>query len=160
MRLADVAPTILELAGFATFPSQSTPGGVSLVSIMKGQQKDLPAYSETYYTKSIDGLGTASFNQNQPIQMDQCTHTGIFTILIPIQKENKNLYSSGSVPSSMKREMDRFAVSKPVAPQIRKQIQKVRERLASLGYVTGSSSIPAGSATFDPKNGIHTWEKN
>ncbi|HEY7160588.1 MAG TPA: sulfatase, partial [Acidobacteriota bacterium] len=55
VRLADVAPTILELAGISPFPSQSSPAGVSLVSIMKGQPKDLPAYSETYYTNLLMG---------------------------------------------------------------------------------------------------------
>ncbi|HEY7159645.1 MAG TPA: tetratricopeptide repeat protein, partial [Acidobacteriota bacterium] len=49
--------------------------------------------------------------------------------------------------------------SKPVAPQETPADPEVKERLASLGYVTGSSSIPEGSATFDPKNGIHTWAK-
>lgn len=158
VRLADVAPTILELAGLPPFPPQTSPAGVSLVSIIKGQQKDLPAYSETYYTNLLMGWSPLrSIRTNQFKWIDAPTPE--FYNLNSDPKENKNLYGSGSVPPTMKREMDRFAASKPVAPQDTQTDPEVRERLASLGYVTGSSSIPEGSATFDPKNGIHTWEK-
>lgn len=158
VRLADVAPTILELAGLPSLPAQTTPGGVSLVSIMKGQQKDLAAYSETYYTNLLMGWAPLhSIRTGQFKWIDAPSPE--FYNLSSDPKENKNLYSSGSVPTSMKREMDRFAATKPVAPQDSPTDPEVREGLASLGYVTGSSSIPEGSATFDPKNGIQTWSK-
>jgi len=158
VRLADVAPTILELAGLPALPAQSTPAGISLVSIMKGQPKDLPAYSETYYTNLLMGWAPLhSIRTGQFKWIDAPSPE--FYNLSSDPKENKNLYSSGSVPTSMKREMDRFATTKPVATQDSQTDPEVRERLASLGYVTGSSSVPEGSATFDPKNGIHTWTK-
>jgi len=158
VRLADVAPTILELAGLPALPAQSTPAGISLVSIMKGQPKDLPAYSETYYTNLLMGWAPLhSIRTGQFKWIDAPSPE--FYNLSSDPKENKNLYSSGSVPTSMKREMDRFAATKPVATQDSQTDPEVRERLASLGYVTGSSSVPEGSATFDPKNGIHTWTK-
>jgi arylsulfatase A-like enzyme/Tfp pilus assembly protein PilF len=158
VRLADVAPTILALAGLPSLPAQSTPAGVSLVSIMKGEPKDLPAYSETYYTNLLMGWAPLhSIRTGQFKWIDAPVPE--FYNLSTDSKENKNVYSSGSVPTSMKREMDRFAATKAVAPQDTQTDPEVRERLASLGYVTGSSSIPEGSATFDPKNGIHTWAK-
>lgn len=158
VRLADVAPTILELAGLPDLPSQSSPAGISLVSMMKGQPKDLAAYSETYYTNLLMGWAPLhSIRTGQFKWIDAPTPE--FYNLSSDPKENKNLYSSGSVPASMKREMERFAATKPVAPQDLQTDPEVRERLASLGYVTGSSSIPEGSATFDPKNGIQTWSK-
>jgi arylsulfatase A-like enzyme/Tfp pilus assembly protein PilF len=158
VRLADVAPTILALAGLPALPAQSTPAGVSLVSIMKGEPKDLAAYSETYYTNLLMGWAPLhSIRTGQFKWIDAPSPE--FYNLSSDPKENKNLYSSGSVPASMKREMDRFAATKPIAPQESQTDPEVRERLASLGYVTGSSSVPEGSATFDPKNGIQTWGK-
>lgn len=158
VRLADVAPTILELAGLPDLPSQSSAAGISLVSMMKGQPKDLAAYSETYYTNLLMGWAPLhSIRTGQFKWIDAPTPE--FYNLSSDPKENKNLYSSGSVPASMKREMERFAATKSVAPQDLQTDPEVRERLASLGYVTGSSSIPEGSATFDPKNGIQTWSK-
>lgn len=158
VRLADVAPTILELAGLPAFPAQSSPAGISLVSIMKGQPKDLPAYSETYYTNLLMGWAPLHSIRTGQFKWIDAPAPELYN-LSSDPKENKNLYGSGSVPPSMKREMDRFATSKPVAPQEAPADPEVKERLASLGYVTGSSSIPEGSATFDPKNGIQTWAK-
>lgn len=158
VRLADVAPTILELAGLPDLPSQSSPAGISLVSMMKGQAKDLPAYSETYYTNLLMGWAPLHSIRTSQFKWINAPSPEFYN-LSSDPKENKNLYSSGSVPASMKREMERFAATKPVAPQDLQTDPEVRERLASLGYVTGSSSIPEGSATFDPKNGIQTWSK-
>jgi arylsulfatase A-like enzyme/Tfp pilus assembly protein PilF len=158
VRLADVAPTILELAGLPALPSESTPAGISLVSIMKGQSKDLAAYSETYYTNLLMGWSPLhSIRTGQFKWIDAPSPE--FYNLSSDPKENKNLYSIGSVPVSMKREMDRIVATKPIAPQESPADPEVKERLASLGYVTGSSSIPEGVATFDPKNGIQTWAK-
>ncbi len=158
VRLVDVAPTILELLGLPSLPLQTTPVGLSLVSIINGQQKDLPAYSETYYTNLLMGWSPLrSIRTGQFKWID--APSAEFYNLSTDPKENKNLYNNGSVPPSMKREMDRVASVKPVAPQDIQTDPEVRERLASLGYVTGSSSIPAGSTTFDPKNGIQTWSK-
>jgi arylsulfatase A-like enzyme len=45
VRLADVAPTIADLAGY---PMSIPGGGQSLVPYVKGDRNELPAYSETY----------------------------------------------------------------------------------------------------------------
>ena len=158
VRLVDVAPTILELAGLPRLPSQTGPGGISLVPIMKGQQKDLAAYSETYYTNLLMGWAPLRSIRTGQFKWIEAPTPELYNLSTDAN-ENKNLYTSGSVPLSMKREMDRFAATKPIAAQDMKTDPEVRERLASLGYITGSSSIPEGSATFDPKNGIHTWTK-
>ncbi|MCI0616841.1 sulfatase-like hydrolase/transferase [bacterium] len=158
VRLVDVAPTILALAGLPPFPSQTGPEGISLVPIMRGQQKDLPAYSETYYTNLLMGWAPLRSIRTGQFKWIDAPTPELYN-LSSDPNEKKNLYASGSVPLSMKREMDRFAATKPIAAQDMKTDPEVRERLASLGYITGSSSIPEGSATFDPKNGIQTWEK-
>lgn len=152
VRLADVAPTIVELAGlkgegFAT-------SGQSLLSQTQGAQKDLPAYSETYYTNLLMGwasLHSVRMDQKKLIEAPKPEYYD----LSADPKESKNLIASATIPQAMKQELQKHHAQQPAAAG-QTPDPETREKLASLGYVTGAGTKPVPSS-FDPKDGIQVW---
>lgn len=152
VRLADVAPTIVELAGlkgegFAT-------SGQSLLSQTQGAQKDLPAYSETYYTNLLMGwapLHSVRMDQKKFIEAPKPEYYD----LSADPKESKNLIASAKIPQAMKQELQRHHAQQPAAAGHTPD-PETREKLASLGYVTGAGT-KLGPSSFDPKDGIQVW---
>jgi tetratricopeptide (TPR) repeat protein len=69
-------------------------------------------------------------------------------------KEAKNIIALAKIPASLKVELQQHihqATAEAHTPD-----PETREKLASLGYVTGGSAKPA-SSSFDPKDGIGIW---
>jgi arylsulfatase A-like enzyme/Tfp pilus assembly protein PilF len=151
VRLVDVAPTISELAGLAKKPKFS---GVSLMPHLNGTGKELPAFSESYYTNLLMGwapLHSVRFNQRKWIDAPKSE----FYDLTKDPQEIKNLYTSSSiVPPTFRSELQKRRSTKPSAPQ--NIDAETREKLASLGYVTGSTGS-ANVSGLDPKDGIGVW---
>ena len=154
VRLVDVAPTIAELAGLSPLSPQ---GGQSLVLFLKGANKDLPAYSETYYTNLLMGWAPLHSMRWSSKKWIDAPKAELYNLSAD-PKELKNIYSSSSVPQAVKNELNQHLSTKTNAAQKQEVDPETREKLASLGYVTGSSSSPV-SSTFDPKDGIAIWEK-
>ncbi len=153
VRLADVASTITELAGI---PASLTPGGQSLVPLMKRGTKDLPAYSETYYTNLLMGwapLHSLRWSNKKWIDAPKPEFYNLSTD----PKELKNIYTSSSVPSAARNELQKHMAVTAVSAAAEVD-PETREKLASLGYVTGSATAPV-SSSFDPKDGIAVWDK-
>jgi arylsulfatase A-like enzyme len=151
VRLVDVAPTIVELADLTKKASFS---GASLVPHLNGNGKELPAYSESYYTNMLMGwapLHSIRWNNKKWIDAPK----GEFYDLAKDPKELKNLYSSSAVPNSYRSELNKH-VQKKAANANAEVDPETREKLASLGYVTGSSGSITNSG-FDPKDGIKLW---
>jgi arylsulfatase A-like enzyme len=150
VRLVDVAPTIADLASIVK-PKFS---GVSLMPHLNGTGKELPAYSESYYTNLLMGwapLHSVRFNQRKWIDAPKAE----FYDLTKDPKELKNLYTSSSiVPPTFRSELEKRRSTKPSAPQ--NIDAETREKLASLGYVTGSTGS-ANVSGLDPKDGIGVW---
>lgn len=154
VRLADVSPTIAELSGIPwTVPS----GGQSLVPILKGNSKELAAYSETYYTNLLMGWAPLHSLRWSNKKWIDAPKPELYN-LANDPKELKNIYTSSSVPSAVRAEVQKHLLSSASAASASEVDPETREKLASLGYITGSSSTPV-SSTFDPKDGIQVWDQ-
>ena len=152
VRLVDVAPTIADLASLVKKPSFS---GISLMPHLKGTGKELPAYSESYYTSMLMGwapLHSIRWNQKKWIDAPKSE----FYDLAKDPKESKNLYSSSAVPNSYRSELNKHRSTNTQAVPNAELDAETREKLASLGYVTGGSGSVVNSG-FDPKDGIKLW---
>ena len=152
VRLVDVAPTIADLASLVKKPSYS---GTSLMPHLKGTGKELPAYSESYYTNLLMGwapLHSIRWNQKKWVDAPKSE----FYDLAKDPKESKNLYSSSAVPNSYRSELNKHRSKNTTAAPNAELDAETREKLASLGYVTGSSGSVVNSG-FDPKDGITLW---
>lgn len=151
VRLVDVAPTLFELAGF----SGANFSGQNLLPFAKGANKDLPAYSESYYANLLMGwapLHSIRWNNKKWIDAPKPE----FYDLLQDPRELKNLYKESDVPPAFRSELKKHSVSKQVAQQERVVDPETQEKLASLGYVTGSSRQQVASR-YDPKEGIVLW---
>lgn len=153
VRLADVAPTIVELAGLNL--KEFATSGQSLLSQIQGSQTDLPAYSETYYTNLL--MGWASLHS---VRMDRKKFIEApkpeYYDLSADPRESKNLIISEKVPQALKQELQKHHTQQQVVSSGRTPDPETREKLASLGYVSGGSSKSVQSS-FDPKDGIEIW---
>ena len=152
VRLADVGPTIAELSGIPwTIPS----GGQSLVPILKGNSKELPAYSETYYTNLLMGWAPLHSMRWSAKKWIDAPKAELYN-LTDDPKEFKNIYTSSSVPTAVRGELQKHLETRSASASATEVDPETREKLASLGYITGSSPTPV-SSTFDPKDGIQVW---
>lgn len=155
VRLVDVAPTLLEMAGIndAAFH----PAGQSLTEVLHGAATDRPAYSESYYTNLLMGwapLKSVRWNRKKYIQSPQAE----FYNLQNDPGEIKNTYTPSAIPLTMQREIGKHAGKPLYKPDLENADPDVKEKLMSLGYVTGGSATSTGSG-FDPKDGIGLWTK-
>jgi choline-sulfatase len=150
VRLVDVSPTIAELAGLKNIAKFS---GRSLATFMKGQSQDLPAYSETYYSNLLMGwapLHSIRWGQKKWIDAPKAE----LYDLTRDPKELKNIYTSDSIPAAVRSELQKHSFS--VQPSAESLDSETKEKLASLGYITGGSAKNVSSG-FDPKDGINIW---
>jgi len=160
VRLADVAPTIVDLAGLQKGAAFS---GESLVPVMKGSTTELPAYSETYYTNLLMGWAPLHAVRHQNKKWIDAPKPELYDITRD-PKELKNLYKPSAVPAAMRGELKKHGTpsggpaSLTAEAEQREMDPETQEKLASLGYVTGGSAKSVAS-TFDPKDGISLWRE-
>ncbi|MCI0416602.1 sulfatase-like hydrolase/transferase [bacterium] len=151
VRLVDVAPTLVELAGL---PKQTGFAGESLLPLTKGVKKNLPAYSESYYTNLLMGwapLHSMRWSQKKWIDAPKPE----LYDLERDPRELKNIYSSSAISSGLRSELQKHLKRNPSQTQ-QQPDPETQEKLASLGYVTGGSPH-SGVSRFDPKDGIALW---
>jgi arylsulfatase A-like enzyme/Tfp pilus assembly protein PilF len=154
VRLVDVAPTLLQLAGVSQ--TKWKVSGESLVPLMEGGRKELPAYSETYYTNLLMGWAPLQSLRWSSKKYIEAPRPELYDLSRDPQ-ELKNLYTSSSVPAAVRNELNKHRFT--TAPSTGQPLDpEVREKLASLGYVTGGSSTPV-SSSYDPKDGIAIWDR-
>jgi arylsulfatase A-like enzyme/Flp pilus assembly protein TadD len=152
VRLVDVAPTIAALAGLQHLPQFS---GENLVPLLNGSEKPLLAFSETFYTNLLMGWSPLRSVRSETTKWIDAPQAELYDLLHD-PSEQTNLFNSKPVPRNFHTEMDKHG--KTASTQAAHTVDpETREKLASLGYVTGSSSsAPAGG--MDPKAGIHVWD--
>jgi len=153
VRLVDVAPTILELAGLKNAGRYS---GESLVPLMKGGVKDLPAYSESYYTNLLMGWAPLHSIRVQSKKWIDAPKQEIYD-LTKDPRELKNLFPGSAVPKEFRAELNKHSAAIGSSGQKNSVDEETREKLASLGYVTGAGTKSIAS-TYDPKDGMGVWQ--
>ncbi|HEX4439679.1 MAG TPA: sulfatase, partial [Thermoanaerobaculia bacterium] len=139
--LADVAPTVLDLAGL---PAPPTVDGRSLRPLLAGEGtlEPRPAYSETYYPRFHFGWSELSSLQDGRFKLIESTDPELYD-LESDPMETKNLAASDHERYlAMRRQLgtlrERWEKSALNARPAVQDPEAVR-KLASLGYLTGGS---------------------
>jgi arylsulfatase A-like enzyme/Flp pilus assembly protein TadD len=159
--LVDVAPTLLDLAGA---PSIEGADGRSLRALLEGGKPEhdpAPAYAETYFPQF--------FMQWAPLR---AIHAGRWKYIDAPEpelydleadpREERNLLSHESTrATSLKRALDGMETATGGRLASTTLTPDVREKLASLGYVSAAAPAPAPAATSlpDPKNMAPLFER-
>ena len=154
VRLVDVAPTLLELAGLKRTAATA---GESLVPLMNGGVKDLPAYSESYYTNLLMGWAPLHSVRWQNKKWIDAPKQEIYD-LTRDPRELKNLFPGLAVPKEFRAELNKHASAVHSAGQENGVDEETQEKLASLGYVTGGGTKSIAS-NYDPKDGMVVWQE-
>lgn len=151
VRLVDVAPTLSALAGLEgapTFP------GINLLAA-GDEGVDLPAYSESYYTNLLMGWARLHSIRWKNRKWINAPRPELYDLALD-PGELHNLYAKTALPSEFRNELQKHLGSESASAVQGETEREVREKLASLGYITGGSGKSVGSA-FDPKDGITLW---
>jgi choline-sulfatase len=153
VRLADVAPTILEAAGLAVPAAMQ---GESLLRV-KGEAagSERPSYAETSYPRRAFGWSPLAAWRADRFLFVRAPHRELYDQVTDAAATKNLVDSRGRVADAMDREMEQFIVrsatgsaptaSTPVDPD-------TAAKLAALGYVTsGGASTVSG---VDPKDRV------
>jgi len=155
VRLADLAPTILETLGLAN--ESSGMQGRSLVPWARGKEDgDLDVLAETLYPRENYGWSELVGLVSGPWKFIQAPKPELYD-LVRDPLETDNLFASsadraGELAKKLEQEIVRLSAG-PAAAGRSADSAEVRERLRSLGYVQFASARP-GEAPPDPKDKI------
>jgi len=156
VRLVDVAPTILDVAGLSSEAADMQ--GRSLIDWMTGKTgKDLDALVETYYPRDNFGWSELVGLVAGPWKIIQAPRPEFYD-LENDPGEKKNIFGSsaqkaGELSNKLRQEILRLSSGSTVARGGAPARAEDLERLRSLGYVSFAPAKP-GSAFPDPKDKI------
>jgi len=172
VRLADIAPTLLEAAGL---PVPSTMQGESLLPLVRldaaktsvgsgfnRTYDDRPVYAETDYPRQAFGWSMLASWRSDRFLLVRAPNPELYDVIADPGATRNLANARPRVVDGMASELERFVTRSGGAGGTIQPIDPaVAERLAALGYVSGSgtSAFAAGS---DPKgkisiaNGLHT----
>jgi choline-sulfatase len=154
VRLADVAPTILEAAGV---PRVSAMQGESLLPLLRSPASaDRPVYGETQYPRRAFGWSPLLSWRADRFLFVRAPRRELYDIVSDPGEMTNIADARPRVADGIERELDQFvrkAASADRESGSAKVDPAVAERLASLGYVSGSGGgrPPSG---IDPKDRI------
>jgi choline-sulfatase len=169
VRLADVAPTLLEAAGL---PVPSTMQGESLMGLVRlknatsqGVQKaaDRPVYAETEYPRRAFGWSPIAAWRNDRFLLVRAPKLELYDLVADPNAATNLAATRARVVDGLSAELREFLVksSEPAKTKLAADRPseggagvdpELAKRLASLGYVSGGSS--ANRAGVDPKDRI------
>lgn len=154
VRLADVAPTLLESAGLTVPPPMQ---GLSLLSLVREGSKaeDRPAYGESSYPRRAFGWSPLiSWRADRFLYVRAPTRE-LYDIVTDPQASRNLAISRGRLADGLDGELAQFlgrsATGASASPA--RVDPAVAERLAALGYVGGASGTPRATGV-DPKDRI------
>jgi len=151
---ADLAPTLLELAGLPAGGMD----GVSFRASLDGAPPSGPAvYSETFYPRYHFGWSELFAVTEARYRYVRAPRRELFDISSD-PKETKNLAGErSSVLAGMDRWLEQ-EIALGSAPKPEEVPRDVREKLQALGYVGGSAAPPGAGPLPDPKDHIAVYE--
>jgi len=159
VRLADLAPTLLELAGISIPKAMQ---GESLVRLPRDSTTaDRPAYAETEYPRRAFGWSPLTAWRADRFLYIRAPKPELYD-LVADSGATRNLADARTrVVEGMEKELDDFLAPGTVAPGTLAPIDPdLQRRLAALGYVSGSSGPPATGVNpkdrIDLANALHT----
>jgi len=162
VRLADLAPTLLAAAGVA---APSSMQGESMLPLAQGRDApDRPVYAETDYPRQAFGWSPLAAWRADRFLLVRAPRPELYDIVSDAGAARNLADARGRVVVGMLAELEDFRrrVSGAAAPAAKPAIDPdLAQRLAALGYVSGSDRAPA-SGGVDPKdriasaNALHT----
>ena len=148
VRLADVAPTILESAGVAV------PAAVQGESLLKANA-DRPAYAETEYPRRGFGWAPLASWRGERFLFVRAPRPELYDQVADAASLRNLVATRGRVADAMDRELRDFLLRSSGASQTDTKAAvdpEVAARLAALGYVSGST--PPAALGVDPKDKV------
>ena len=150
VRLTDVMPTVLELLGVPSPPTD----GVSVVDLMTGRRRDLKleAYSESLYPERL-GLSPLRALREDRFKLIVAPRPELYD-LFDDPFEQRNIYDDRrALAETMAARVAAIAKGRGSDPAARTvATPDVQARLASLGYVASSPARSPESPLVDPKD--------
>ena len=158
VRLADVAPTIVELAGLGRMSGTQ---GESLTPLMRahGAAADRPAYAETQYPRRAFGWSPLVAWRADRFLYVRAPSRELYDMVADPQARTNIAASRTRVADGVDAELEQFvrrsAGTGAAATEKTAVDPAVAERLAALGYVGGSGG-GAHAGGIDPKDRVAT----
>jgi tetratricopeptide (TPR) repeat protein len=156
-RTIDLAPTLLDYLGIQNKFGE----GVSLRNLIEGKpQKELTAYSESLYPKLNLGWSALTGMESANRHYIESPEPELFEVQKDPSEKMNRIKQFPNVALRHRQELQKFASSgaraslpaEPMDPEM-------REKLASLGYVSGTSTAPDIESRMDPKQKIGIWNQ-
>lgn len=152
VRITDIMPTVLDLAGIAAPPVD----GVSLATLMSGHRQglDLEAYSESLYPQRF-GWNALYALRDSRYKFIDAPKAELYDLARDPFEERNIVDERPTVAAAMKRRLAAIAstVSADAKGESGGVSPETRARLAALGYVAGPKVRPAtGGSLPDPKD--------
>jgi arylsulfatase A-like enzyme/Tfp pilus assembly protein PilF len=156
-RTVDLAPTLLDLAGIQNdWKGQ----GLSLKKSIE-QMKDpgITSASESLYPKVNLGWSELRGVENNQFHFIEAPRPELYDV-VNDPGETKNLMNErSSVASNLRNELSQlYQASSSAQESSQPEMDpETKERLASLGYVSGSNAAANQSSQIDPKDKMKVW---
>jgi arylsulfatase A-like enzyme/Flp pilus assembly protein TadD len=156
VRIVDVMPTILELAGVE---APSAVQGVSLMPLSRGERQDLLGYSETWYPRYHYGWSELTAVRDGRYKFITAPRRELYDTQADPGELHDIAASNPRVAEALERALAEMTakVAAAATPQQPRPVEpEVEERLRSLGYVaaTVSRATLADRLRGDPKDKI------
>ena len=156
VRIVDVMPTILELAGVE---APSAVQGVSLMPLGRGERQDLLGFSETWYPRYHYGWSELTAVRDGRYKFIAAPRRELYDTQADPGEQHDIAASNPRVADALERALADMTAKLAVAatPQKPRPVEpEVEERLRSLGYVaaTVSRATLADRLRGDPKDKI------
>ena len=156
VRIVDVMPTILELAGVEAPPAVQ---GVSLMPLGRGERQDLLGFSETWYPRYHYGWSELTAVRDGRYKFIAAPRRELYDTQADPGELHDIAASNPRVADALERALAEMTAKLAVAatPQKPRPVEpEVEERLRSLGYVaaTVSRATLADRIRGDPKDKI------
>ena len=155
VRLADIAPTMLETAGLAI------PAAMQGESLLRARD-DRPSYAETEYPRRAFGWAPLAAWRADRFLFVRAPRPELYDQTADAASSRNLVDTRARVADAMDREMEQFIVRSSATPSSAGTgatnatvDPELAQKLASLGYVSGTGRGPAGaSPAVDPKDRV------
>ncbi len=158
-RLIDLGPTLLEYAQIKTTLAGS---GVSLKSALE-KTKDLSLYSfsESFYPKINLGWSELHGIETEKHHYIDAPKPELYDLINDSAETQNQIHRFPDIGRKLKAEIDRLYKTQKgqISSSNEEMDPETKERLASLGYVSGSGSSSKSSSGIDPKDKIQVWNE-
>jgi choline-sulfatase len=152
VRLIDIMPTALALLGVDALPAH----GVDLGPLMRGERRDLEAYAESTYPERF-GWSPLFALRERRFKYIEAPRAELYDLAVDPFETRNIVGERPELAAAMRGRLEALRgldlpgsrAGAPIDPSL-------RERLASLGYVTAASGHHRGGAGPDPKDCIGT----